>query len=141
MVVTEASGTPPIPSDEKPNAEGLRRDAVMERARLVGLCSPAVVLVFVVMVLPVAWLFWLSFLDNSGAFTLEHYERMISRKSYGRIFWTTFEVSLLTTGICILIGYPLSYFLPQLPPRMLTICLIAVLLPFWTSLLVRTYAW
>ncbi|MEM7236951.1 MAG: hypothetical protein AAF501_03880, partial [Pseudomonadota bacterium] len=120
MVVTEASGTPPIQSDEKPNAEGLRRDAVMERARLVGLCSPAVVLVFVVMVLPVAWLFWLSFLDNSGAFTLEHYERMISRKSYGRIFWTTFEVSLLTTGICILIGYPLSYFLSQLPPRMLT---------------------
>ncbi|MEM6933228.1 MAG: ABC transporter permease [Pseudomonadota bacterium] len=113
----------------------------MERASLIGLCSPAFFLVFLIMILPVAWLFWLSFLDNSGAFTLEHYERMISRKSYGRIFWATFEVSLLTTGICILIGYPLSYFLSQLPPRALTICMIAVLLPFWTSLLVRTYAW
>ncbi|MEM9371972.1 MAG: ABC transporter permease, partial [Pseudomonadota bacterium] len=141
MAVTEAAGTPPIPSEEKPNAAGLSRDARMERASLIGLCSPAFFLVFLIMILPVAWLFWLSFLDNSGAFTLEHYERMISRKSYGRIFWATFEVSLLTTGICILIGYPLSYFLSQLPPRALTICMIAVLLPFWTSLLVRTYAW
>ncbi len=49
--------------------------------------------------------------------------------------------ALLTTGICILVGYPLAYFLAQLPTRAANLCLIAVLLPFWTSLLVRTYAW
>ena len=66
---------------------------------------------------------------------------MINRKSYARIFQTTFQVSLLTTGLCILIGYPLAYFISQLPPRLAALCMISVLLPFWTSLLVRTYAW
>ena len=46
---------------------------------------------------------------------LENYARMIKRKSYFRIFVTTFEVSLLTTGICILIGYPLAYFCRNCP--------------------------
>lgn len=50
-------------------------------------------------------------------------------------------MSLATTAICILIGYPFAYFLSQLPDRAANLCLIAVLLPFWTSLLVRTYAW
>ncbi|TQV75907.1 ABC transporter permease [Denitrobaculum tricleocarpae] len=93
------------------------------------------------MVLPVGWLFWLSFLGEDGNFTLENYQRMVESKSYARIFRNTFEVSLLTTAICILIGYPLAYFLSQLPRRTANLCMITVLLPFWTSLLVRTYAW
>ena len=51
------------------------------------------------------------------------------------------QVSALTTGICILLGYPLAYFLSELPKRSANLCMIAVLLPLWTSLLVRTYAW
>ena len=47
----------------------------------------------------------------------------------------------MTTGLCFLAGYPLAYVLSQLPRRAANLCLIAVLLPFWTSLLVRTYAW
>jgi putative spermidine/putrescine transport system permease protein/spermidine/putrescine transport system permease protein len=66
---------------------------------------------------------------------------MIEQPSYGRTFVTTFKVSLLTTAICIAAGYPLAYVLSQLPRRAANLCMIAVLLPFWTSLLVRTYAW
>ena len=128
-------------SSERLHAEGLKRDATLERMRLFGLCSPALILVLVIMVIPVGWLFYLSFLSDEGAFSLEHYERMVESKSYARIFRTTFEVSILTTGICLLIGYPLAYFLAQLPNRVANICLLTVLLPFWTSLLVRTYAW
>ncbi len=123
------------------HASGLRRDAVSERLALLGLCSPALLLVLVILVIPVGWLFYLSFVGADGGFSLENYQRMIDSKSYGRILWTTFEISLVTTGICILIGYPLAYFLAQLPPRIANLCLITVLLPFWTSLLVRTYAW
>lgn len=143
MAVSDTLAAPgPAESPEgKPNAAGLRRDAFNERATLIGLCSPAFMLVMIIMIVPVAWLFYLSFLGDDGSFTLEHYQRMIDKKSYARIFWTTFEVSILTTAICILIGYPLSYFLSQLPPKATTICMVAVLLPFWTSLLVRTYAW
>jgi putative spermidine/putrescine transport system permease protein/spermidine/putrescine transport system permease protein len=93
------------------------------------------------MVMPVTWLFYLSFLADDGSFSFEHYARMVESKSYARIFMTTFKVSIYTTAICILIGYPLAYFLSQLPSRMANLCMLAVLLPFWTSLLVRTYAW
>ncbi len=123
------------------NEAGLRRDEWLERLRLFGLSSPAILLILVILVIPVGWLFYVSFIGADGNFSLENYERMIKRSSYARIFQTTFEVSFLTTGLCILIGYPLAYFISQLPPRIANLCLITVLLPFWTSLLVRTYAW
>ena len=123
------------------NAGGLRRDGRLERWRLFGLSSPALLIVLVILVIPTGWLFYVSFLGADGSPSLENYERMIERKSYARIFQTTFEVSFMTTGLCILIGYPLAYFMSQLPTRWANLCLITVLLPFWTSLLVRTYAW
>ena len=58
-----------------------------------------------------------------------------------RIFITTFKISILTTIICTLIGYPLAYFMSQLSRKWANICMVGVLIPFWTSLLVRTYAW
>jgi putative spermidine/putrescine transport system permease protein/spermidine/putrescine transport system permease protein len=123
------------------NASGLRRDETVERLTLLGLSAPALLLVLVTMLAPVAWLFGLSFLDDQGGFSLEHYRRMIEQPSYGRTFLVTFQVSLLTTVICILAGYPLAYAMSQMSARATQWCLILVLLPFWTSLLVRTYAW
>ncbi len=124
-----------------PNAQALRRSALFERVGLVGLVAPALFLIVVTMLAPVAWLLYLSVLSDSGAFSLEHYQRMWEHPSYARTFLTTFQVSLLTTAICILLGYPLSYFLSEIPRRAANLCMIAVLLPLWTSLLVRTYAW
>jgi len=126
---------------EGANAVGLRRDERLERLRLFGLGSPAILLILVVLVIPVGWLFYVSFIGADGRFSLENYERMINSRSYSRIFVTTFQVSFLTTAICVLIGYPLAYFMSQMPPRIASLCMLAVLLPFWTSLLVRTYAW
>ena len=123
------------------NESGLRMDERLERLKLFGLSSPAILLILVILVIPVGWLFYVSFIGADGGFSLENYERMIKRKSYARIFQTTFEISFLTTGLCILIGYPLAYFIAGLPNRIANLCLITVLLPFWTSLLVRTYAW
>jgi putative spermidine/putrescine transport system permease protein/spermidine/putrescine transport system permease protein len=123
------------------NEVGLRRDEWLERMKLFGLGSPAILLILVILVIPVGWLFYVSFIGADGTFSLENYKRMLERKSYARIFQTTFEVSFLTTGLCILIGYPLAYFIAGLPNRIANLCLITVLLPFWTSLLVRTYAW
>ena len=124
-----------------PNALALQRSARWERLGLASLITPALLLIVVTMLLPVCWLFYLSVLSDAGNFSLEHYERMWEQPSYGRTFVSTFKVSLLTTGICILLGYPLAYFLSELPKRAATLCMVAVLLPLWTSLLVRTYAW
>ena len=125
----------------RPNEAGLHRNAARERWALLGLTAPAVIAVAIIMVMPVTWLFYLSFLADDGSFSFEHYARMVESKSYARIFMTTFKVSIYTTAVCILIGYPLAYFLSQLPSRMANLCMLTVLLPFWTSLLVRTYAW
>ncbi len=127
--------------DAAPHAEGLKRDHWIERWGLLGLTAPALMLVIVSMILPVGWLFWLSFLADDGAFSLIHYRRMIEQPSYLRTFRATFEISLTTTAICVLLGYPLAYALSQMSRRAANLCMIAVMLPFWTSLLVRTYAW
>ena len=124
-----------------PNSRELRRNALVERLGLLALVAPALLLILVTMLLPVGWLFYLSVLSDAGTFSLEHYQRMWEHPSYGRTFWTTFQVSALTTGICVLLGYPLAYFLSEIPKRAANLCMIAVLLPLWTSLLVRTYAW
>jgi putative spermidine/putrescine transport system permease protein/spermidine/putrescine transport system permease protein len=93
------------------------------------------------MVLPVGWLFWLSLFDDDGQFGLENYRRLIQQPSYGRILLATFEISALTTLICAVFGYLLAYLLAQLSRRRAAILMIGVLMPFWTSILVRTYAW
>ena len=123
------------------HAVALRRQGRREQWSLLSLATPALIVVFLVVVIPVGWLFYLSFLGGDGEFSLEHYQKMLKYKSYKRTFITTFEVSFLTTLICIVIGYPLAYFLAQLPSRLAGLLLLTVLLPFWTSLLVRTYAW
>lgn len=125
----------------EPNADGLRRDALAERVVLFGLGLPALLLVVVIMVVPVVWLFWLSFLADDGSLSLVNYQRLIAQPSYERIFLATFEISALTTSVCVALGYPLAYVLSQLPPRLANLCMIGVLMPFWTSILVRTYAW
>ena len=60
---------------------------------------------------------------------------------YYLLFKRTVFMSLMITGSCILLGYPVAYILANLPMRTANLLMILVLLPFWTSLLVRTSAW
>ena len=139
MTATEMH--PATRPDEQLHADALHQQQTREQWTLLSLAGPALVIIILIILIPVGWLFYLSFLGSNGEFSLEHYRKMIEYKSYARTFVTTFQVSVLTTLICILIGYPLSYFLALLPPRWVGLFMLAVLLPFWTSLLVRTYAW
>jgi putative spermidine/putrescine transport system permease protein len=122
------------------NAASLQRDGRRERAVMWSLTFPGAALIFVVLVLPIAWLFWLSFFGPTGEPTLANYERML-RPVYTRTLTTTFQVAGLVTIACMLLGYPVAYLLSQLPQRVAGILMIFVILPFWTSVLVRTYAW
>jgi putative spermidine/putrescine transport system permease protein/spermidine/putrescine transport system permease protein len=133
--------SPEINKIEDLNADKLRAAERRENLTIFALSLPALIAVLVVIVIPVGWLFSLSFLDGSGQLSLVNYQKMIEYKSYARVFKTTFNVSILTTLLCILIGYPLAYFLSQIPRRYVGFFMLTVLLPFWTSLLVRTYAW
>ncbi len=121
-------------------AAHLARDARLERLRALGLVLPALLLVGVVALLPTAWLFGLSLVED-GRISPVHYLRLVEHESYRRIFWTTFEIAAVVTVLAAISGYPLAYWLSRLPERWAQLGLVLVLVPFWTSLLVRTYAW
>ncbi|MCX7693488.1 ABC transporter permease [Tepidimonas taiwanensis] len=60
---------------------------------------------------------------------------------FSQILWRTFEISAVVTLVALLMAYPLAYWLSTLPERRANLLLILVLLPFWTSVLVRIAAW
>jgi ABC-type spermidine/putrescine transport system permease subunit I len=74
-------------------------------------------------------------------FTLAHYARMWTVPVYGRVFWITLEISLLTTVCCIVLGYVAAYFLAAVRPRTRQVLLLCVIVPFFLSVLVRNYVW
>ncbi len=122
------------------NVAGLRADAARERAVLAALASPAFLILGGLLFIPAGWLFWLSFYDETGL-SLANYRRMVTEPAYLSVFGVTLELSLLVTVLAVCLGYPLAYMIAKLPGRAATICLTLVLVPFWTALLVRTYAW
>ena len=63
------------------------------------------------------------------------------QRIYLQLFGRTFLVSLAVTALCLLLGYPLAFLIAHAPPRRAALLLVGVLLPFWTSLLVRTTSW
>ena len=64
-----------------------------------------------------------------------------SQAIYLLLFWRTFVVSATVTGLCLLIGYPMAFVMAQATPNWSRVLLVLVLIPFWTSLLVRTTSW
>jgi len=75
--------------------------------------------------------------DKDGHIAMQPEERQI----YVTLFLRTIWVSLLITVLCILLAYPISYLMATLPLRISNLLMVLVLLPFWTSLLVRTTSW
>ncbi|MFD2272615.1 ABC transporter permease [Undibacterium arcticum] len=99
---------------------------------------------------------WTLIRNYSGAFTAGYYltafdlrfdsNGSIARESedsrlYMDVFGRTFLISAAVTVICLLLAYPVAYLLANLPARTSNLLMILVLLPFWTSILVRTTAW
>lgn len=75
--------------------------------------------------------------DDVGNIVSQDADRQIYITLFGRTLW----VSLFITVLCILLAYPISYLMATLPLRYSNLLMILVLLPFWTSLLVRTTSW
>lgn len=73
--------------------------------------------------------------------TLANYAKVLSGALYHRVLINTFLTALGVTLCCLLAGYPLAYLMTQAPPRVAMLLLLVVTMSFWTSFLVRTYAW
>ncbi len=96
---------------------------------------------------PLAYLLAVSFAERSSYGTIEwtlrlaNYLRAI-QPLYLEVYWRSFWIALLTTLLCALLGYPVAYYLAMhVPARWKSTLLILVVIPFWTSFLIRTYAW
>lgn len=71
--------------------------------------------------------------------SISSYQRMLD-PLYLQVFWNSFYLSAFTTALCLLIGYPFAYLIARAGPKARPILLLLVIVPFWTSSLVRTYA-
>jgi putative spermidine/putrescine transport system permease protein len=104
------------------------------------LALPAVVFLGAFFLVPLVAMSVRSVTDPPGA-GLANYEQFFSQSAYIRVLLNTFWIALLATVACLVIGYPFAYLMTIVPGRLAGLLLIAVLLPFWSSLLVRTFAW
>jgi ABC-type spermidine/putrescine transport system permease subunit I len=104
------------------------------------LALPAVVFLGVFFLVPLVAMSLRSVTDPPGA-GLANYEQFFAEAAYVRVLMNTFWIALLATVACLVVGYPFAYLMTIVPGRFAGLLLIAVLLPFWSSLLVRTFAW
>jgi putative spermidine/putrescine transport system permease protein len=103
------------------------------------LIVPACALLLVFFAYPVFWLLLRSASDPQWG--VQNYVTVFDRPVYLQVIWNTFVISATTTLSCLLIGYPLAYTMANSSDRMRRLLVFVVLIPFWTSLLVRTFAW
>ena len=85
--------------EERINERELSQLATKEKYVFFGLTLPYLILVSALIIIPIGWLFYMSFIGRDETFSFENYERMINSKAYIRIFITTFKISILTTLI------------------------------------------
>jgi len=93
------------------------------------------------MVDPVTMGYYLNAVDLRYDLNKEVIQQPENRRIYNHTWFKTFKVSFLVTIFCLMLGYPISYLLATLPLKYSNLLMICVLLPFWTSLLVRTVSW
>jgi putative spermidine/putrescine transport system permease protein len=106
------------------------------------LTLPGLLYLLVFLLLPCIWLLSLSVEDaDTGAFTLAAYARAFGVGVYTRVLTTTFVIALETTLLCLLLGYPVAYWLTRQPKRRQRLLALFVLFPFWTSALVKNFVW
>jgi putative spermidine/putrescine transport system permease protein len=104
------------------------------------LLLPGLLIVGALLIVPIVWLLGLSFVSE-GSLSLEHYQRIFDDPTYVKSFAVTFQIAGTVTGLTILLGYPLCFWMLRLKPLWRGVALTCILIPFWTSLLVRSYAW
>jgi ABC-type spermidine/putrescine transport system permease subunit I len=114
---------------------------MIARHRLMTLLvlAPALLLLLVFFVVPLARLLSLAFSDPAGP--LESFRQVAASAVYRRVMLNTFIVAAAVTLICAILAWPVSYVLTRLKGIWFAVALYGVLFPLWISVLVRTFAW
>ena len=106
--------------------------------KLSFLSIPYVIWMALFTVAPIVMVVVYAFTGDAGGFTMENFSDM---GSYAVVFGRSFKLALIATVLCVLIGYPVSYFMAKEGPGFQRIAMLLIMLPMWINFLLRTYAW
>jgi|Laugresbdmm110sd_1035091.scaffolds.fasta_scaffold39075_2 putative spermidine/putrescine transport system permease protein len=134
MVENSASGTSSLRTKQP-----LKRLLGRERLVLLSFLGPGLIVLTLVFFLPLANFLVQGFLSPEPG--VQNFISALGDPVYRRILVDTLEVSLITAAACAVLGYPVAYALSTGSPRTRLIIFALVLIPFWTNILVRMFAW
>ncbi|HJS29567.1 MAG TPA: ABC transporter permease, partial [Anaerolineales bacterium] len=117
------------------------------RLQIVGLLGIGVAWLILFFNLPLLIVLFISFVERGRAggirtppaFTFESYAQFFDPLYLG-ILWGSVKIALFVTLICLVLGYPLAFFISKQNPKIRNVLIVLVMIPFWTNFLVRTYA-
>ena len=110
------------------------------------LAFPYIVWAVIMLVLPMVLIaFYSVTVPGNSIFsfsvTLEHYVTFFTDPDFLKILWRSLWIAIKTTIICLLLGYPVAYFISRCTERLQSSLILCITIPMWINMLVRTYAW
>ena len=110
------------------------------------LAFPYIVWAVLMLVFPMVLIALYSVTDQgntilSFTFTLEHYAKFFTDPAFLLILWRSIVIAVKTTVICLLLGYPIAYYIARSEQKKQNALILAITIPMWINMLVRTYAW
>lgn len=101
--------------------------------------APHIVWAMLFIIAPLIFVVYFAFTDAGGSFTFANVAEFFT-PTYLKIFGRSVKMSLIATAICLLIGYPIAYFISRCKPKTQRILNMLLMLPMWMNFLIRTYA-
>ena len=110
------------------------------------LAIPYIVWAVLMLVLPMALIFLYSITEPgnsiiSFSITLDQYVKFFTDKDFLLILWRSLAIAVKTTIICLLLGYPIAYYIARTKEKTQNLLILCITIPMWINMLVRTYAW
>ncbi len=99
---------------------------------------PLTIFMFVIFCIPIAGVVWTSVYDNG--WTIKSYQSFATGSLFHKALWNTLSIGLSAGVVSVVLGYIVAYHLSNMSPRKRALCTILVMLPFWTSILVKSFA-
>ncbi len=122
-------------SDNTPRKNPPQKRGLLQRYA----AAPHIVWSVLFIIAPLIFVAYYAFTDADGAFTLANISAFFTEK-YLLIFFRSLKLALIATAICLLLGYPIAYFISRSNPKTQKILILLLMLPMWMNFLIRTYA-
>ena len=102
--------------------------------------APHIVWSVLFILVPLIFVAYYAFTDvNTNSFTMSNISAFFT-KDYLLIFWKSVRLAIIATAICLLLGYPVAYFITTCKPKTQKLLVVLLMLPMWMNFLIRTYA-